>query len=168
MTKLEALRRVVTGHDANGRAVFVSDDTPEAEHTEIVTDGTRFTVVWTTDVSPANNNDDTDGAMRKVGLTCPGGSVLRVVDFVPHQRSPMHRTHSIDYGIVLQGEIDLELDSGVVRHLRAGDIVVQRGTNHAWVCGANPARMAFVLLDAKPVMSTGGALPEAMLHDRRI
>ena len=122
----------------------------------------------TTDLPPANNNDETDGAKRKVGLTCPGGSVLRVVDFVPHQRSPMHRTHSIDYGIVLEGEISLELDSGEVRHLTAGDIVVQRGTNHAWVCGSQRARMAFVLLDARPVMSTGGALPEAMLHDHGV
>jgi quercetin dioxygenase-like cupin family protein len=64
----------------------------------------------------------------------------------------MHRTNSVDYGIVLEGELDMELDGGDRVHLKAGDVVVQRGTNHAWINGGNmPARMAWILIDAEPV-----------------
>ncbi len=85
--------------------------------------------------------------------------MLRIVDFAPETRSPMHRTSSVDYGMVLEGEIDLELDSGEVKHLSAGDVVVQRGTNHAWVNRSDRwARMAFVLIEAAPVRIDGVAL----------
>ncbi|MCS6946452.1 MAG: cupin domain-containing protein, partial [Steroidobacteraceae bacterium] len=137
------VRRIVTGHDPQGRAIVLSDDTlPPVEFGGGLA---HFTLLWSTGAWPADNNVLEDGARRTVGLTSPGGSVLRIVDFAPNSRSPMHRTHSLDYGIVLAGELDLELDSGERRHLRTGDVVVQRGTNHAWICGPHPARMAFVL-----------------------
>ena len=143
-------RRIVTGHDRNGLAIVTSD--APAEPTEVGGGQARFTPLWSTARSPADNNDAFDGALRPVGLTSPGGTVLRIVDFAPGSRSPMHRTCSLDYGIVLDGEIDLELDSGEVKRLKSGDIVIQRGTNHAWVSRSEHwCRMAFVLIEAAPV-----------------
>lgn len=153
------IRRIVTGHDAASRAVVRSDSELDGQ----AVDGgvASFIKVWTTDTSPADNNDDTDGALRATGLTCPGGTVLRIVDFAPGCRSPMHRTRSIDYGIVLEGELTMELDGGSVTRLTAGDVVVQRGTNHLWHnTGTRPCRMAFVLVDAKPVQAGGVTLEQ--------
>jgi quercetin dioxygenase-like cupin family protein len=120
-----------------------------------------FIKVWTTATSPADNNDAFDGALRATGLTCPGGTVLRIVDFAPGCKSPMHRTRSLDYGIVLEGELSMELDGGSVTHLKAGDVVVQRGTNHLWHnTGTRPCRMAFVLIDARTVHAGGVPLEQ--------
>ncbi|HXQ50866.1 MAG TPA: cupin domain-containing protein [Stellaceae bacterium] len=151
------IRRIVTGHDERGRAVFRSDE--RLAGVPVEGGVAEFAVAWSTTVSPADNDDPFDGAKRAVGLACPGGTVLRFVDIAPGRRSPMHRTNSIDYGIVLAGELDLELDDGAVRHLHAGDVVVQRGTMHAWVNnGTVPCRMAFVLIDAKPAAAGGRTL----------
>ena len=151
-------RRIVTGHDAAGKAVVVSDGVMEPES---VRDGAAyFTKIWTTDVSPADCDDPFDGAQREVGLTCPGGTVLRFVDIGPGTRTAMHRTDSLDYGIVLDGELDLELDDGKTVRVRAGDTVVQRGTIHAWVNdGPDWVRMVFFMIDAKPATVDGGPLP---------
>jgi len=152
------IRRVVTGHDEKGRAVFKSDEAIAG--TPVEGGVAEFALCWTTDRSPADNDDPVDGATRAVGLACPGGTVLRFVDIAPGRRSPMHRTNSIDYGIVISGELDLELDDGAMTHLRPGDVVVQRGTMHAWVNnGANWCRIAFVLIDAKPASVGGNVLP---------
>jgi quercetin dioxygenase-like cupin family protein len=151
------IRRIVTGHDARGHAVFKSDEMITGAQVE--GGAAQFAVAWTTNVSPADNDDAFDGATRQVGLTCPGGTVVRFVDIGPGRRSPMHRTNSIDYGIVLEGELDLELDDGMTKRIRAGDIVVQRGTMHAWINnGTAPCRMAFVLIDAKPATVAGRTL----------
>jgi len=151
------IRRIVTGHNAAGLAVIRRDETI---FTQPIPGGeASFARLWTTDTSPADNQDDSDGALLPTGLTCPGGSVLRIVDIPPGQRSPLHRTHSIDYGIVLDGELDMELDGGETVHLAAGDVVIQRGTNHTWVNrGHGMARMAFVLLEARPIEIDGQIL----------
>jgi quercetin dioxygenase-like cupin family protein len=151
------VRRIVTGHDGKGRAIVARDTVlPASERAD---DKVRFFKVWTTDKSPADNMDPADAAARESGLTLAGGSVLRVTDLAPGHRSPMHRTSSVDYGIVLQGEVDLELDDGSVTRVRAGEIVVQRGTIHAWVNNtADWCRIAFVLIDAVPVTVAGKTL----------
>ena len=153
------LRRVVTGHDAAGRAVVTHDTllSPNGGPTGVA----ELTLVWTTPSMPVDNDDTTDGRDRQVGLSMPGGTVLRVVDMLPGQRSALHRTNTIDYGIVMSGVIDLELDNGVLTRLEPGAVVVQRGTIHAW---CNPsmdttARVAFVLVDAKPATVNGAPLP---------
>jgi len=156
---LPLVQRVVTGHDANGRAVFRSEDvTP----TKMIPSGdASFLLVWTTATVPADNNDETDGRHREAGLTLEGGSVIRVVDMLPGKESPMHRTNSIDYGIVMEGEVELELDDGAKRTVRQGGIVVQRGTNHLWRnTTERPCRIAFVLIDAPAYMHNGRPLPE--------
>ena len=150
-----AVRRVVTGHDAAGKSVIAIDE---------VTSGERFTVVWTTDKSPADNLDPADGGARPVNLVQPGGSVLRIGELPPGAHSAMHRTHSVDYGIVLEGEIDMEVDDGATVHLKQGDVVVQRGTIHAWINrGDRPCKMAWILIDADPIVIDGTELTDGFV-----
>jgi quercetin dioxygenase-like cupin family protein len=154
------VRRVVTGHDSSGRAVIRSDDRLELK--DIPTGDAAFCLLWTAPDLPVDNNDETDGRERDAGLTLRGGSVIRVADMHPGASSPMHRTNSIDYGIVLSGQLELEMDDGVRTLLGPGDIVVQRGTMHAW---HNPSeteecRIVWVLTEATPVRIAGEPLPE--------
>ena len=156
---LPPVQRVVTGHDANGRAVFKSEDVMPAR---IIPSGdAAFLLIWTTQTVPADNNDDTDGRLCDAGVTLDQGSVIRIVDMLPGKESPMHRTNSIDYGIVLQGEIELELDDGARRTVRQGGIVIQRGTNHLWRNTADtPCRIAFILIEAPAYLHNGVPLAE--------
>jgi quercetin dioxygenase-like cupin family protein len=160
---LKAIRRVVTAHDDTGRSIFRSDEvcTP----TPVAAGIANFALIWTTQAVPADNNTDDQGAQREAGLTLKGGSVIRVVDFAPGARSPMHRSFSIDYGLVLTGQVDLQLDSGEIKHLHVGDIVIQRGTNHLWINRSSErwARMAFILIEAKPVSVDGKELNDHLL-----
>jgi quercetin dioxygenase-like cupin family protein len=152
------IRRVVTGHDVTGKAMIKTDDIIEGQ---VIGDDAAFALLWTTDTAPADNMDEMDGSKREVGLAAPGGSVCRMVDIFPGECSPMHRTQSLDYGIVLEGEIELELDEGEVAKLKAGDVIVQRGTIHAWNNKTDkPCRIAFILLDAKQIKIGEEALEE--------
>jgi len=127
-----------------------------------------FSVVYTTSEFPPDLNEDADiksyeSLMSKgTGLVNPGGTVLRTVDFAPGYRCGMHRTQSLDYGIVLLGSIDMVLDSGEVHHMKAGDVAVQRATQHQWLNTSDTewARMIFVLQDCKPLSVGGQALKE--------
>ncbi len=154
------VRRIVTGHNADGKAVFRSDDLLPV--TPIPSGDANFSLIWTTATVPADNNDETDGRLREAGLTLHQGSVIRIVDMLPGGASPMHRSSSIDYGIVLSGSVELELDDGAITTAHAGDIIVQRGTLHLW---RNPSdtdicRIAFVLIEAAPVQVNGAPLPD--------
>ncbi len=165
MTKLPPVRRVVTGHDAAGKAVVVSDQTFESVANPKGT--ALFTLLWSSDTSPVDNDDTTDGRDRKVDLTLPGGSVIRVVDMLPLTTAPMHRTSSLDYGIVVSGEIELLLDDGAATLVGQGGVIVQRGTIHSWrnPSATETARVVFVLLDAKPVIINGKPLREVHPRD---
>jgi mannose-6-phosphate isomerase-like protein (cupin superfamily) len=150
------LRRVVTGHDANGRAEVKIDEI--AQNPPSGRPGRSACVVWTTESFPVDNTGGEDGGKRQVGTTLKNGTVFRVVEFMPGVSPRVHRTDSIDYAIVMSGEIDMEMDDSVV-HLKAGDVLVQRGTIHNWVNrGTEPCVMAFVLIDAKPVEIGGKTL----------
>jgi quercetin dioxygenase-like cupin family protein len=156
---LPPVQRVVTGHNELGRAVFKSEDvTP----TRMIPSGdASFLLVWTTESVPADNNDETDGRLREAGLTLNQGSVIRIVDMLPGKESPMHRTNSIDYGIVLQGEIELELEDGAKRTVRQGGIIIQRGTNHLWRNTTDQVtRIAFILIEAPAYLHNGVPLEE--------
>ncbi len=158
------IRRVVTGHTEDGTAIFVSDESLET--VIIPTGDAAMATVWTTQTVPADCNDNTDGRLRDAGTTLKGGSVIRVVDMLPLASSPFHRTSSIDYGIVISGKIELELDNQVVTTVEAGGIIVQRGTIHKW---RNPSsnercRIVFVLIEAKPFEVNNQALEECMIH----
>ena len=152
------VRRVVTGHDANGRAVVKIDEV--SKNLVSGRPGQSACVVWTTESFPVDNTRDTDEGLRQVGTTLNNGTVFRVVEFGPGVAPRNHRTDSIDYAVVMSGEIDMELDNTVV-HLKAGDVLVQRGTIHNWINrGTWPCVIAFVLIDAKPV-EIGGKLLHA-------
>ncbi len=172
-----SVRRVVTGHDENGKSAFISDGQPvqimEGEA------GNGQAIIWATDRMPAVNNGSEDGGDRDMSIPPPAnGSMFQIVVFPPDPpemtdeiaadmkgflqmmgcQTPengglhpaMHKTKTIDYGIVLDGEIDLVLEDGET-HLTPGDVVVQRGTYHAWANrGSKPCRIAFVLVDADP------------------
>jgi quercetin dioxygenase-like cupin family protein len=150
------LRRVVTGHDASGHAVVKIDDI--AQNVSSRRPGASSTVVWSTDTFPVVNEGDDDLGQRKTGTTLENGTVFRVVRYEPGVAPRRHRTDSVDYAVVISGEIDMELDGETVT-LKAGDVLVQRGTVHNWVNrGKEPAVVAFVLVSAKPVMVAGKAL----------
>ena len=151
------IRRVITGHDANGKARVKIDEI--ASNITSSRPNQSAVVVWTSDTLPVNNDGDFDGSTRKTGTTLAGGSVFRVVEFGPGVAPRNHRTDSIDYAVVMSGEIDMDLDGQVV-HLKAGDVLVQRGTIHNWVNrGKEPCVIAFTLIAAKPVTAGGKTLP---------
>jgi quercetin dioxygenase-like cupin family protein len=150
------VRRVVTGHDATGKAVVKIDE--PVKNAASTRPGSTASVIWTTEGFPVDNHGDEDGGLRKVGTTHKGGTVFRVLEFAPGVAPRNHRTDSIDYAVVISGEIDMLLDDTVV-HLKAGDVLVQRGTIHNWVNnGAAPCMIAFVLVDAKPARAGGKTL----------
>ena len=151
------VRRVVTGHDGGGRAVVKIDEL--SKNVVSSRPGASACVIWTTDTSPVDNSGELDGAARKTGTTLAGGTVFRVVEFSPGAAPRVHRTDSIDYAVVLSGEIDMELERGDEVRLKAGDVLVQRGTVHCWINrGVAPCVIAFVLVDAKPVTAGGKVL----------
>lgn len=150
------LRRVVTGHDADGHALVKIDEI--SKNLVSARPGSTACVVWTTESFPVDNTGDADEGLRKTGTTLGNGTVFRVVEFAPGVAPRVHRTDSVDYAVVVSGEIDMELDDSVV-HLKAGDVLVQRGTIHNWVNrGTAPCVIAFVLIDAKPVEIGGKTL----------
>jgi quercetin dioxygenase-like cupin family protein len=150
------IRRVVTGHDAQGRAKVIIDET--IGNIANPRPGAQYGVVWMTEGFPVSNDGNDDASGREIGTTLPNGSVFRVVSFGPGVTPRNHRTDSIDYAVVISGEIDMELDLGSV-HLKAGDVLVQRGTIHNWVNkGTAPCVIGFVLVAAKPVSAGGKTL----------
>ena len=149
------LRRVVTGHDATGKAVVTID---EMAKTGSARPGVTTSVVWSSEGFPISNDGDADEATRQVGTWHPNGTVFRIIEFGPGNGPRNHRTDSLDYAIVLSGEIDMDLDGEEV-HLKAGDVIVQRGTIHNWINrGSEPCVIAFVLIDAKPATAGGKVL----------
>lgn len=172
--ELKSTRRIVTGHDAQGKAVVLFDASLQAK--QRTAGGNGMTLLWVTSESPADVAGSSDRAQTPVGVPPPAnGTVFRIVDFAPlppnappvdhHQillsmgidpatqgyarHAHTHRTRTIDYALVLDGEIDMLLDDTEV-HVKAGDVLVQQATNHAWVNnGSKPCRIAFILIDGK-------------------
>ena len=161
---------LITEHKANGRTIF-TDIVPESSH-KIETPFGSLEYLYSnsailSDLNHAGDLNQTKHS-RTNGLpdgrvTCDNGVAVTVVSMKPGQGAPLHRTRTLDLGVVLEGEVELELDSGVKRVLKAGDTVVQRGTAHAWR-NISPAdgwlRMYFVAIDTKPIMIDGQELPE--------
>ena len=161
---LQQPRVVRTSHDDHGASVFASDEAL-APFSPFGPAGSAFAVVDVRSSIPVDN--------RQVGLElsqtvprCPPGGVLFVITDIPGNgySAPMHRTASLDYTVVLAGEIVLELDSGETRTVRAGEVVVQQGTNHRWINkGAGPCRIMFAMVGAeKVVLSDGKVLEETV------
>ena len=168
------VHRVVTTIDKDGKAVALFDG---AVPLESMRSPNPAGDIWVTQAYPADFNWSEDRAKIKVGLHPPkNGTIFRIVDFVPTTEAidkmpmdtmmkvagadapkrglppkhpMMHRTRTVDYAIIMSGEIDMMLDEGEV-HLKAGDVVVQQATNHAWINrGTVPCRVAFILMDSQ-------------------
>jgi quercetin dioxygenase-like cupin family protein len=148
------IRRVVTGHDTYGKAVVRIDDV--GAHVASGRPQMSRQLIWTTNELPVHFTEDgEDKGARDIGTTIKNGSVFRVVEYEPGVAPRNHRTDSIDYAVVLSGEIDMEMDETVV-HLRAGDVLVQRGTIHNWVNnGTAPCVIAFVLISSNGHTTVG-------------
>lgn len=152
------VRRVVTGHNDKGHAIVEVDEM--AKNVISNRPGAQSCVVWSTKGFPVDNDGFKDPTAADFKTTVDGGTVFRVVRYAPGVTPRNHRTDSIDYAVVMSGEIDMELDDGVVAHLKAGDLLVQRGTVHNWVNrGKEVCVIAFVLISSKPVTAGGKALP---------
>jgi len=141
------IRRVVTGHNENGKAVVRIDDV--GAHVASGRPHMTRQLIWTTNDLPVHFLEDgEDKGARAIGTTIKNGSVFRVIEFEPGVAPRNHRTDSIDYAVVMSGEIDMEMDNTVV-HLKAGDVLVQRGTIHNWVNkGMEPCVIAFILISS--------------------
>src|SRR5262245_10567186 len=152
-----SIRRVVTGHDGQGRAKVLIDET--VKNVAAQRPGALYSVIWSTEGFPVSNDGDVDSSGKKIGTTIPEGTVFRIVSFGPGVAPRNHRTDSIDYAVVMSGEIDMDLD-GTIVHLKAGDVLVQRGTIHNWINkGTEPCVIAFTLVSAKSVTAGGKVLP---------
>ncbi len=172
------IRRVVTGHDRDGKSIFVMDGKAPIILEMASMPGVALTDLWRTKTAPASNAGNADAATGRIKLEPPSsGSILRIVEFPPDSRwrksadakkafasigagaapdhgsadAMMHATATVDYIIVLRGEIWAILDKGE-KLLKQGDILIQRGTNHSWsVRTKEPAVVAAVLIGARPV-----------------
>jgi quercetin dioxygenase-like cupin family protein len=162
-------RRVVTGHDPHGVSVFVSDGPVPVTRT--APDGAFFHEIWSTGATPAPiAADEPDPALSALTVPPPpNGTKIRINEFPPGAVSPVHRTQTVDYGIVLSGAVTLVLDDSETV-LRAGDVAVQRGTNHRWENRTGDiALMAFILIDgaftAGLLDTLGSEVLGGLLHD---
>jgi mannose-6-phosphate isomerase-like protein (cupin superfamily) len=164
------IRRIVTGHDAAGKAVVWVDGPATNNKRQASVPSTHTsTLLWVTDRLPADMLGEEDTGQRILGTAPPdGGSRFAVIEFQPLGiKTNMHRTDTIDYVVCLSGEIDMDLDDSTVR-LKPGDVMVQRGTNHCWINrGTVPARIAVVLVDGTPKRAgsiTGAGQASSYVH----
>jgi quercetin dioxygenase-like cupin family protein len=168
MGQMNIPRRVVTGHDENGKSVFVSDG---ATPTVMPRGEAAFFELWNTNTMPAPISDlepsePTDRELALPPRAC--GTIIRMITFPPGHRSPMHRTETIDYGIVLEGEVHLVLDESETA-VRAGDVVIQRGTDHAWQNRSDQwARIVFILIDGQFDDALKASLGDVRAHARPV
>ena len=155
------IRRIVTGHDGRGAAI-VAIEGPATNH-KWSGRGTVSTLIWSSDETPAEMWTGEDFGARILGTQPPPmGSRFCVIEFAPGAPGRMHRTDTVDYLFVLSGEIDMDMDESTV-HLKAGDMMVQQGTNHSWENrGTAPCRIAFALIDGKSPPQGSLAIEDAM------
>jgi quercetin dioxygenase-like cupin family protein len=164
---LPSVNRYITTHDPSTKKAIFSNAIAEETKIDRIP-GAAFRLGYVTKGFPVEFNQDADLAVYKPylesapGLVASGGTVLRFVDMEPGLLSPMHRTVSLDYGVVLEGEVELVLDSGETRKMKRGDVAIQRGTMHAWrnLSSTSWARMMYVLQESKPVEVEGEVLKE--------
>ncbi|KAI9732763.1 MAG: hypothetical protein M1834_003701 [Cirrosporium novae-zelandiae] len=150
--------RHITTHSPDGQAIF-SDAIPAPAPAQTLPDGAQFCLLYATNTFPVDFSKDVPDYANYLekppGVTISTGSVCRVVDMRPGALSPMHRTVSLDYGVVIEGEVEIVLDSGETRKLSRGDVVIQRGTMHAWrnLSPDKWARMLYVLVPAEKIIA---------------
>lgn len=149
------IRRVVTGHDADGKAVIVQDGL--VENVKVMPSGHSGALMWVADADSAHidgpvEGDADPGRYPLPGISPPaGGHAFRILQLAPNKSAFMHRTDTIDYAIVMKGACVMKLDDGAEVAMQAGDVMVQRGTWHGWENrSAEPCQLAFVLISSEP------------------
>jgi naringenin degradation protein FdeH len=147
---LPKFRRIVTKHDAEGQPTIWFDG--DASNHKFPTEKISSTLMWSTETTPTEIFGTADEGERILGSAPPpGGSRFTMMEFQPGNGANLHRTDTIDYVICIDGEIDMFLDEKQFITMKAGDVLIQRGTNHAWANRSNkPCRLAVILLDALP------------------
>lgn len=142
------VRRIVTGLDSSGKSEVWLDG--PATNAVSRRPGHQSRLIWVTDSAPTNFDGEVDEGARDIGRAPPPhGTIFRIIEIVPGCTAEMHRTDTVDYLVVISGEMDMELETETVR-LHAGDVIVQRGTLHNWVNnGTKPCRVAAILVDAR-------------------
>lgn len=142
------IRRVVTGHNVNGKTKILIDG--HANNPTSRRPGHASQLIWTTSQSPADNSGDADAGAIEIGRPPgPNGTIFRIMEIQPGGQPEMHNTETIDYVVIIAGQIHMEMDDGEELVMEAGDVMVQRGTNHSWHNrGDVPCRIAVVLIDA--------------------
>ncbi|KAJ5107610.1 hypothetical protein N7456_004285 [Penicillium angulare] len=162
---LRQTSRFITDHSASGLAVF-NKDIPKPVPAQIIPTGDSLYLSYATNQFPIDLDKDLGTYQHYLthtpGFTIPGGTVLCLIDLAPAGISPLHRTMSLDYAVVIEGTVELKLDSDEVKIMQRGDIAIQRGTKHLW---KNPsktewARVLFMLQESKPVEIAGETLKE--------
>jgi quercetin dioxygenase-like cupin family protein len=155
------VRRIVTGHDEFGKGIVASDEDLTAVSRGLGP-GISGCEIWSTNSMPVDNSMEAEAAQRagfvkKYNYVGSGqGTTVRIVEWASGHAMFPHRTETMDYSIVLSGEIDVEFDSGQVVTMKQGDIVVMRGVTHTWKNKSTlPAVTAFILIDAAPFVAAG-------------
>ncbi|KAJ5618685.1 hypothetical protein N7528_006796 [Penicillium herquei] len=166
---LPEIHRYITTHSTEGEAVFLSHaQVPDYMPSQPAGGDGEIALLYATDSSPASLEDEADIALydeflhQPPGLTTGSGTVFRMIDLKPGKKTPMHRTVSLDYGVVLEGDVDLVLDSGSSRHLHRGDVCIQRGTAHSFQNRSSKewCRLLFVFLPMQKLVYKGRELGE--------
>jgi quercetin dioxygenase-like cupin family protein len=144
------IRRIVTTHDADGKAI-IGMDTEIHSNPGVKDKNVQSAVLWATSQMPVDMSGNSDPAAAKLGLNpASNGSILRLLELPPNTPALMHRTNTVDYVLLLEGECDMILDDGKEVHMNQGDVMIQQGTWHGWANrGSKTCRIAFVLIDAK-------------------
>lgn len=170
---LPNIHRYITTHSTEGEAVFLSHaQVPDYMPSRPAGGDGEIALLYATDTVPAILEDEADIAIydeylhQSPGLTTDAGTVFRMIDLKPGKRTPMHRTVSLDYGVVLEGDVDLVLDSGASRHLNRGDVCIQRGTAHSFQnrSGKEWCRLLFFFTPIQKLSCKGREL-EAEVYD---
>jgi quercetin dioxygenase-like cupin family protein len=163
------VHRYITTHNHDGEAVFLSaSQVPDCAPNRPAGDDGEVALLFATDTFPVKLEEEADVAVydsylhTPPGLTPEHGTVMRVVDMQPRKETPMHRTTTLDYGVVLEGEVELILDSGQSRVMRRGDVSIQRATAHSYRNRSETdwCRLLFVFLPIQPVTVAGKELKE--------
>ncbi len=142
------MRRIVTGHDKAGKAVVASDDYVDSAPGRIDKNITAADIWWTHSV-PADVHGHDATREPSPGMPGPNGTLLKILELPPGAKPLMHRTETLDYVIVIEGQLVMLLDDGAEAHMKAGDVMIQRGTLHGWANRSDkPCRIAFVLVAA--------------------
>ncbi|RDW92348.1 hypothetical protein BP5796_01742 [Coleophoma crateriformis] len=159
-------RAIFTGHNSDGISHYTSDSILQAVQ-PFGPDSSAFTTIHSSTTVPVSNTAALPVATNALPRCAPTGVLFCTTDFPPNYSAPMHRTQSVDYAIVMSGEICCRLDGGEEKTIKAGEVIVQRGTNHEWINrGEVPCRIVFVMVGSEKIVLDNGSVLEETVFKR--